>query len=580
MPEPHTPGQSPRPAAFRRPAPRWLRVRREGLWPVFAPIVVLLAAAAVFAGAGWLLQPPYRARILMASDVSGVLAGLLGLLQLYRQSRGRLVASRELHDVEVQVSNIVESAMDPIITIDADQRIVGFNAAAEQAFRWPREAVIGQPVDHLIPQRFRVAHREHIERFGLTGGTARRMAPHTVLAGLRANGQEFPIEASISQYEDHGGRRYTSILRDVSERVRAEQALSSSEARLRGILDSAMDAIITIDERQHIVLFNRAAEAMFGCPRDEAIGAPIAWFVPERERAAHSRHVAQFGESGTLSRRMGAALRIVTGLRRDGKEFPIDASISQIIESGTKYYTVILRDVTARVQAEEDLRQSRNELRELGAAAHTTREQEKSRIARELHDELGQALTMLQMDVAWFREKIPADAPGVSVKLDRMEGLLKRTIAATRRIASDLRPLVLDDLGLAPALEWLVQSFTQRTGLPCALAVDDPQLELPGEQSTAVFRVVQESLTNIAKHAQASQVKVEISSDAGMLTVRVVDDGVGFAIEAPRKPGSLGLLGLRERASLLSGEATIVSTPGKGTTVELRLPMSAPAGAA
>jgi PAS domain S-box-containing protein len=580
MPEPHTPGQSPRPAVPRRPAPRWRRVRRDGLWGVFAPIVALLALAAVFGGVGWLLQPPYRARLLLVSDIGGVLAGLLGMLQLYRQSRGRLVANRELHDVEVQVSNIVESAMDPIVTIDADQRIIGFNAAAEQAFRWPREAVIGQPVDHLIPQRFRVAHREHIERFGLTGGTARRMAPHTVLAGLRADGQEFPIEASISQHEDHGGKRYTAILRDVSERVRAEQALSSSEARLRGILDSAMDAIITIDERQHIVLFNRAAEAMFGCPRDEAIGAPIAWFIPERERAAHLRHVAQFGESGTVSRRMGGALRIVTGLRRNGGEFPIDASISQIIESGTKYYTVILRDVTARVQAEEALRQSRNELRELGAAAHTTREQEKSRIARELHDELGQALTMLQMDVAWFREKIPADAPGFSIKLDRMEGLLKRTIGATRRIASDLRPLVLDDLGLVPALEWLVQNFTQRTGVPCALVVDDPQLELPGEQSTAVFRVVQESLTNIAKHAQASQVKVEISRDAEMLAVRIEDDGVGFATEAPRKPGSLGLFGLRERASLLSGEATIVSTPGKGTTVQLRLPLSAPAGEA
>ena len=287
----------------------------------------------------------------------------------------------------------------------------------------------------------------------------------------------------------------------------------------------------------------------------------------------------EFGESGTVSRRMDA-LRIVTGLRRNGEEFPIDASISQITESGTRYYTVILRDVTARVEAEDALRRSRNELRELGAAAHMTREQEKSRIARELHDELGQALTMLQMDVAWFREKIPADAPGFAGKLDRMEGLLKRTIAATRRIASDLRPLVLDDLGLVPALEWLVQNFAQRTGVPCALAVDDPQLELPGEQSTAVFRVVQESLTNIAKHAQASKAKVELSRDGGTLTVCIEDDGVGFATDAPRKPGSLGLFGLRERASLLSGDATIVSAPGTGTRVQLRLPLAAEAGAA
>ena len=119
------------------------------------------------------------------------------------------------------------------------------------------------------------------------------------------------------------------ILRDVTERVRAQAQLARSEARLRGILDSAMDAIITVDERQHIVLFNAAAEAMFGCPRDEAIGAPLDWFIPERFRAGHGDHVRDFGDADSASRRMGAA-RIVTGLRRNGEEFPIDASISQL----------------------------------------------------------------------------------------------------------------------------------------------------------------------------------------------------------------------------------------------------------
>ena len=585
MPKPHIAGQPRQRPVRGRAVLRWMLPRSDGLWRVFAPIVGLLAMAAVFGVLGWISPPPHRARLLLASDISGVIAGMLGLYQLYRQSRGRLDASRDLHEVEVQVSTIVESAMDPIVTIDADQRIVGFNAAAEQAFRWPREAVLGQPVDCLIPQRFRIVHREHVERFGQTGGTARRMGSDgvlssSVLVGLRADGQEFPIEASISQHEDHGGRGYTAILRDVSERVRAEKRLSDSEARLRGILDSAMDAIITVDERQHIMLFNQAAEAMFGCPRHDAIGAPISWFIPERDRAAHARHITEFGQSATVSRRMGGALRIVTGLRRNGEEFPIDASISQITESGTRYYTVILRDVTARFRAEEALRRSRNELQELGAAAHMTREQEKSRIARELHDELGQALTMLQMDVAWFKERIPGDAPAFAGKLDRMEKLLKTTIAATRRIAADLRPLVLDDLGLVPALEWLVQNFTQRTGMPCELVIDDPRLELPGAQSTAVFRVVQESLTNIAKHAQATRATVELGKDDGMLTVRIQDDGVGFATDAPRKPNSLGLFGLRERASLLSGEATIASAPGKGTTVELRLPLATAAGAA
>ena len=150
----------------------------------------------------------------------------------------------------------------------------------------------------------------------------------------------------------------------------------------------------------------------------------------------------------------GGTLRVVTGLRRNGDEFPIDASISQIETSGERFYTVILRDVTARFEAIEALRKSKEELQQLGAAAHLTREQEKSRIARELHDELGQSLTMLQMDVAWSKDKAPQDDAVLRARLERMTSLLKSTIAATRRIASDLRPLMLDDLGLVPSIEW------------------------------------------------------------------------------------------------------------------------------
>jgi signal transduction histidine kinase len=267
-------------------------------------------------------------------------------------------------------------------------------------------------------------------------------------------------------------------------------------------------------------------------------------------------------------------LRMVTGLRRNGIEFPIDASISQLSGPEGKVYTVILRDVSARVLAEEALRRSKEELHELASAAHRAREQEKSRIARELHDELGQALTALQMDVAWCRNKMPPDQDGMSMRLARMEALLETTVAATRRISSDLRPLMLDDLGLQPALEWLVESFTQRTSVPCELVVGNGGLDLPDMQATAVFRTVQESLTNIAKHAGASRVDVAIEYRDSELTVSVRDDGVGFSPEDSRKPNSYGLLGLRERAALLGGEATVTSTPGRGTHVEMRFPVA------
>ncbi len=264
---------------------------------------------------------------------------------------------------------------------------------------------------------------------------------------------------------------------------------------------------------------------------------------------------------------------MVIGLRRDGEEFPIDASISQLVDRRSRIYTVILRDVSERVKAHEELRLSKEELQELSSTAHIAREQEKSRIARELHDELGQALTMLQMDVAWAKARVAPDQPEFVTRLERMERLLKTTVAATRRIAADLRPLMLDDLGIVPAIEWLVENFTQRTGVPCELSIEDPEMVLGGLQATAVFRIVQESLTNIAKHAKAKRAEVTIAEDAGTLVVRIHDDGVGFVAQAPRKSGSFGLVGLRERAALLRGEARIHATPGSGTTIEVRLPL-------
>jgi PAS domain S-box-containing protein len=540
------------------------------LGPVIAVGAFTAALAIMAALAGF-----HREEMLFAAAGIGFAAVLPALFLLYRQVADRRATWRELQNVQARVGGIVESAMDAIITIDEEQRVVQFNAAAERAFRWPRAAVIGQRLDMLIPGRFRGGHSVHIERFGRTATTSRGMGAQTVLYGLRADGAEFPIEASISQHSEDGGKLFTVILRDVTERVRSEEMLARSEARLRGILDSAMDAIITVDEHQHIVLFNRAAEEVFGCGRDEAIGAPLAWFIPDRFRGAHADHLRRFAEARTSSRRMGMQ-RIVMGLRRDGEEFPIDASISQISEQGQRLFTVILRDVTERTRQDEALRSSRDEIRALGLASNNLQEQEKSRIARELHDELGQALTALKIDVGWMKSHAGGKDPAIQHKLASMQLLLDDTVAATRRISADLRPLVLDDLGLAAAVDWLVQNFTSRTGIACELAVGEGFQELPDPHATTIFRVLQESLTNVAKHAQARRVEVALSEERDHMTLVVRDDGRGISPDGPSNPSALGLQGLRERAYLLGGELSIQSAPGRGTIIGMRLPRPVP----
>ena len=338
----------------------------------------------------------------------------------------------------------------------------------------------------------------------------------------------------------------------------------NAAARLSGMLESAMDAIITVDEDQHILLYNRAAETIFGWPQDDVLGQPLVKLIPQRFHANHAGHMKRFGATGVTSRRMGGA-NLVYGLRSNGEEFPVEASISQLETPEGRLFTVILRDATERIRAQE-------ELAAYAAQASAIREQEKTRVARELHDELAQSLTALKMDTIWLRDHRDAAAADVQAKLDGMLAMLDASVAATRRIAADLRPLVLDDLGLVAAIEWLTQNFTQRWNVACTLDMDE-DLELHEPYATAVFRIVQESLVNVAKHAKATQVQVSVARADGEVTLRVSDDGAGFQTAAPRKAGSLGLAGLRERAQLLKGTVRINSTPGQGTVVEAHIPV-------
>jgi PAS domain S-box-containing protein len=339
-------------------------------------------------------------------------------------------------------------------------------------------------------------------------------------------------------------------------------------ARLSGLLDSAMDAILSIDESQAIVLYNRAAEKIFGWTAAEVLGKPIELLLPERFREGHAAMVRRFGQTGVTSRRMGDGT-VIKGLRKNGDEFPMDASISQLSLPEGKLYTVILRDVTERVRARE-------ELAAFAAEASGVREQEKTRIARELHDELAQSLTALKMDTIWVRDHLGSEPSAAAAKLSEMLAMLDAAVAATRRIAADLRPLLLDDLGLAPAIEWLVQNFQQRTGVACELDIDE-DLELAEPYATGVFRIVQESLVNVGKHARASRVQVRVAREGAEMVLSVQDNGIGFRTGAPRKPQSIGLVGLRERAHLLQGRVQVASTPGEGTRVEARIPVQEPA---
>lgn len=234
----------------------------------------------------------------------------------------------------------------------------------------------------------------------------------------------------------------------------------------------------------------------------------------------------------------------------------------------------ISREITDRKRTEQELTDSRAQLRELSAYLQTVREEERTRIARELHDELGQTLTAIQLGLGALDSAVHAgsDAAALSGGLAGLLALADNASRAVQRLATDLRPPILDGLGLAAALEWQTEAFAERTGIACELVLPPPGAQLGGEVETAVFRIVQEALTNVARHAQATRIEVTLHLDEGRLVLRIVDNGKGMLLSELAQRRRLGIVGMRERAYMLGGEFRIQSSPGHGTQIEVSLP--------
>ncbi|MES2049895.1 MAG: MASE3 domain-containing protein, partial [Pseudomonadota bacterium] len=368
---------------------------------------------------------------------------------------------------------------------------------------------------------------------------------------------------------------YTTLANASLELHAAADELTVHKKRLTGIIETAIDGIVTIDKTQKIVVINPAAAAMFGYTVEALQHKSLDEVIPVRHRKNHGEHVNKFGDTGATKRKMGSSFEdfYVTGLRADGTEFPIEASISSSLENGERFYTVIFRDITERKIAKDKLALYHTQLSQLSTALQSIREEERKHIARELHDDLGQLLAALRMDLSLLqRDSLLTEKTQKTVH--SMDQLLLTSITTLRRIASDLRPKALDEGGLFYALKTLQKDFSNRHQIDCELIADEEQLTLDDAHSTAIFRVIQESLTNVARHASASEVQIEFQRDASSISFSIRDNGRGIDEEDMKKTRSFGLVGMRERVKAMDGEFTVISMPGEGTNLEIKLPLS------
>jgi PAS domain S-box-containing protein len=504
-------------------------------------------------------------------DGSGRIIGASKIARDITEQKKAEAASRQAHERLQEQAALLELA--PVLVRDIDSRIVLWTKGAERLYGFSKAEALGRVSHELFQTEFAEGKANVDERLRRDGQWEGE------LVHRKRDGKQLVVASQQIVYCDSAGRplHILEVNADITERKSAEQGLRESQARFAGIIDSAMDAIISIDEAQRVVLFNTAAERMFGCAAAEVLGHPLDRFIPARLRAAHRAHVRAFGATGATNRAMGH-LNHRTALRADGQEFPIEASISQTEVGGAKLFTVILRDITERKAAIEALSRSEEQLRALAARLQQAREDEALRIARELHDQLGRCLTAIKMDVAGIERGLTGGmAEGrfeaLIERRTRMSETLDETVHTVRRISAELRPGVLDDLGLAAAIEWQARDFQARSGVSCVLRLPENDLQLSRDRATALFRIFQESLTNVARHAQATKLWVNLSEEEGAVVLEVEDDGVGISAERLAERPSLGLSGMRERAAVFGGEIEFAGAPGQGTAVVARMPV-------
>lgn len=358
----------------------------------------------------------------------------------------------------------------------------------------------------------------------------------------------------------------------VLARVKAHLALYGQRRRLEGmfrdVLEFAPDAFILSDIQGKIVHINAQAEQLFGYGRKELIGLTTKVLFPHHLHRDHenirNRYIQQ-----PLGRMTGISLQC---LRKDGAEFPCDINLSSLETDRGRLLMAVIRDISVHQQAEQALSDSQQRLREMAAQNEATREKERKHIAREVHDELGQVLTALRMDISLLGMRYGTQNPALIDKLTSMKGLVDRAIQGVRNVAVNLRPAALD-MGLVPAIEWLCSEFTGRTGVPCILKAQEENISLDDTRSVVVFRIAQESLTNITRYAQASRVNVALGRRGTNLWVEVRDNGQGFDLAAAAARKSFGLLGMRERALALGGQVHVNSVLGQGTTIRVTIPL-------
>jgi len=507
-----------------------------------------------------------------ASMAGGRFDGLRLVVLSVHDISDRRKAEEALQESEERYRSLVEAAPDVIYTLSAeDGSLTSLNPAFETLTGWSRAEWLGKPFMGIVHPDDRSAAVETFQK------ALRGEAPPLYQLRVLSKSGEYLVGEFTSTPLMKGGKVVgeLGIARDITERKRAEKALQASEAHYRELANSIADVFFEMDEHLRYTYWNKASEILTGIPAEDALGKSLLEIFPDTPETGRAEKVYR----DVLTTQQSQVFVNDYVLRGKHYFFEISAYPSR------RGISVFVKDITERKlaeeaskRAEEQLKSSREQMRALAAHLHKVREEEKEHLAREFHDQLGQTLTALTMDLTMLQRQVADKEKGlsrtaISVDIQAMQQLADHAVGSIREIMAELRPELLDQLGILPALEFEAESFQRKSGISCVFTSLIDEIQLDQEKSIALFRIFQEALTNVARHAKATSVRANIRMEGKNLLLEIKDNGVGISPGAEDAKDSFGIIGMRERALVFGGAFEIRVAKGEGTTIVLRLPL-------
>ncbi|MEW9901612.1 PAS domain-containing sensor histidine kinase [Pseudomonas putida] len=571
--------------------PQLLRVGSRRDWPILADVLerglqAIPAKELEQLHQRW-LQPKYP----RLSDTAGFwqnLASLFGLLLIcavatllwqrrqQHQLERNLLATRETlverqtREEALRLSQFsIDQSTVGILWVNWDSHVRYANHAAERMLGRGEGELLDRPLIDFEPN----LHMDRWLQLWKRVRTGEGGVEPFETQCLRSDGSLLPVELSLSFLRFRDAEYLVMFITDITERRRALAALRESDARLKGIAGNVPGLVFRLERDPaegdlEFPYISEGSEALVGY-------APAQIQHPDMglRNLVHPEDRADYHRVQDLALATDQDWswqgRILT---RQGEQRWADIKAStRRLADGRVVWDGIVWDITQSKRVELELARSQEQLRELSAHLESVREEEKARIAREVHDELGQMLTVLKLEVSMCELAYAELDPGLNERLDSMKRLIAQLFQLVRDVATALRPPILD-AGIASAIEWQARRFEARTQIPCLVQVPDNLPALSDAKATGLFRILQEALTNVMRHAQAHTVQIELACGEGCLRMTVIDDGVGFNCDQAR-PTSFGLVGVRERVLMLGGGMTLDSEPGEGCSLSVTIPL-------